>query len=57
MSRQAGKAPRAAATAARVSSAVESGTWPRTSRVSAGLTLGTERAASEATHSPPMKLR
>ena len=57
VSRQAGKAARAAATAARVSSAVDRGTWPSTSRVSAGLMLGTERGDSEVTHCPPTKFR
>ncbi len=57
VSRQAGKASRAAATAALVSSTVERGTWPRTSRVSAGLMFGTERADSEPTHWPPTKFR
>jgi hypothetical protein len=57
VSRQAGKAARAASAARRVSSAVESGMWPRTSRVSAGFRLGVLRVDSEATHSPPTKLR
>ena len=47
VSRQAGKAAWAAATARRASSALESGTCPSTSRVSAGLMLGTVSSDSE----------
>ena len=57
VSRQAGKAAWAASAARRASSAEDSGMWPRTSRVSAGFRLGVLFDDSEATHSPPTKLR
>ena len=57
VSRQPWKAACAASTAARVSSALERGRCPSTSRVSAGLMLGTERVDSELTHCPFTKFR
>ena len=55
VSRHAGNACAAAATAAFTSSGVEYGTWPSDTRVSAGERLGTPFVAADSTHWPAMK--
>ena len=57
VSRQAGYAARAASTACRVSSALDSGTSPSTSRVFAGFQLSAACGDADSSHSPAMKLR
>src|SRR5438445_272381 len=57
VSRHAGNASRAAATAARVSSRVESGAKPMISSRLAGLRRSDVLVAEDSTHRPPMKLR